>query len=96
MLNSTNIIESTNKIESTNSQKHFVISICTEKQGSRGTTLESTNKHILNSNVRALALEKANAISKENLAFTILKSSTSENCKGKYCKFFAILATVQF
>ena len=96
MLNSTNIIESTNKIESTNSQKHFIISICTKKQGSRGTTLESTNKHILNSNVRALALEKANAISKENLAFTILKSSTSENCKGKYCKFFAILATVQF
>ena len=46
--------------------------------------------------VRALALENANAISKENLAFTTLKSSTSENCKGKYCKFFAILATVQF
>ena len=51
MLNSTNIIESTNKIESINSQKYFVISIYTEKQGSKGTTLESTNKHILNSNV---------------------------------------------
>ena len=51
MLNNTNIIESTNKIESTNSQNHFVISIYTEKQGSKGTTLESTNKHILNRNV---------------------------------------------
>ena len=46
--------------------------------------------------LRALVLENANAISKENLAFTILKSSTSENCKCKYYKFFAILATVQF
>ena len=46
--------------------------------------------------LRALALENANAISKENLAFITLKSSTSKNCKGKYCKFFAILATVQF
>ena len=45
---------------------------------------------------RALALKNANAISKENLAFITLKSSTSENGKGKYCKFFAILATVQF
>ena len=51
MLNNTNIIESTNKIESTNNQKHFVVSICTKKQGSKGTTLESTNKHILNNNV---------------------------------------------
>ena len=41
--------------------------------------------------IRALALENANAISKGNLAFATLKSSTSENCKGKYCKFFAIL-----
>ena len=46
--------------------------------------------------IRALALKNANAISKENLAFITLKSSISKNCKGKYCKFFAILATVQF
>ena len=46
--------------------------------------------------LRALALENANAISKENLTFATLKSSTSENGKGKYCKFFAILAIVQF
>ena len=46
--------------------------------------------------LRALVLENANVISKKNLAFTTLKSSTSENCKGKYYKFFAILATVQF
>ena len=46
--------------------------------------------------LRALALKNANAISKENLAFIPLKSSTSKNGKGKYCKFFAILATVQF
>ena len=45
---------------------------------------------------RALALKNANAIFKENLAFITLKSSTSKNGKGKYCKFFAILATVQF
>ena len=47
-------------------------------------------------NARALALENTNVISKENLAFVTLKSSTSENCKGKYCKFFTILAIVQF
>ena len=46
--------------------------------------------------LRALALENANAISKENLTFATLKSSSSENGKGKYCKFFAILAIVQF
>ena len=46
--------------------------------------------------LRALALENANAISKENLAFAALKSSASENCKGKYCKFFCNTATMQF
>ena len=46
--------------------------------------------------LRALALENANAISKENLAFVDLKSSASENSKTNYCKFFPILATVQF
>ena len=46
--------------------------------------------------LRALVLENTNAISKENLTFATLKSSTSENGKGEYCKFFAILATVQF
>ena len=38
--------------------------------------------------LRALALENANTISKGNLAFVALKSSASENCKGKYCNFF--------
>ena len=36
----------------------------------------------------ALALENANAISKGNITFISLKPSTSENGKGKYCKFF--------
>ena len=38
--------------------------------------------------LRVLALENANTISKGNLAFVALKSSASENCKGKYCNFF--------
>ena len=45
--------------------------------------------------IRALALENANAIFKGNLAFAALKSSASENCKGKYCKFFCNTVTVQ-
>ena len=52
--------------------------------------------NMLSKSISILALENANAIYKENLAFATLKSSTSENCKGKYCKFFARLATVQF
>ena len=49
-----------------------------------------------NYNIRALALENANVISKGNLTFAVLKSSASENCKGKYYKFFCNTVTVQF
>ena len=46
--------------------------------------------------IKAFALENANAISKDFLAFYASKPFASENCIPNYCKKFCNSATVQF